>query len=421
MKRTSYDTAIIWLYANNKEHLLPEEFRKQIPSSTISDFRNRNYSNYYGYQHRNIIQQALDYHELYAKYEKLNKMLFCLSKSWISISKSILPIIHKNKHFSEQLINETQRLFTVLHKKTALKIFGFTPSGFQYRISKTLSCLGSPIELCIKRTAQQLSISETSKITQLFQNPKFKCWPMSSLYYEGLRGLNLNIGLSTFYKYAHLLNLSRKFIIPKEKKIGIQSEKPNEYLHVDTTFYHHLDSGKKAAIVFVSDNFSRFIMGYHVNLNHNSKNVYTALTGAIQTIHKHHPDHRCLTTLVADGGSENNNKTIDQLIQATKKPLFQKVIAKKDIAYSNSPIEAINKIAKRYLRFYKPRTLEELEKVVLFIIQDYNTLRPHGSLKGLTPLEAYSNKPPLDFKPQMKASRIARIQENKKNLCIKCG
>jgi hypothetical protein len=420
MKRTSYDTAIIWLYANQKEHLLPVEFRNRIPSSTISDFRNRNYSNYFGSEHRQIIQEALEYYELFSKYQKINSTLLTISKTWRTISKNVLPLLHKNKNISENLLNETQRLFSALSKKSALKIFGFTRSGFQYRIAKAISCTGSPIELCVKRIPQQLSNSETSKITELFQNPKFKCWPMSSLYYEGLRNLNLNIGLSTFYKYARLMNLSRKFIVPKELKVGIQSSRPNEYLHVDTTFYHHLDSGKKAAIVFVSDNFSRLIMGAHVNQNHNSKNVYIALSQAIQTIHTHHPGHHCLTTLVADGGSENNNQTIDELIQSTKKPPFQKVIAKKDIEYSNSPIEAINKIAKRYLRYLKPRTIQELEKIVLFIIEDYNTYRPHGALKGLTPLECYCNISPLDFKPQIKAARLTRRVENKKNQCYKC-
>ena len=420
MKRTTYDTAVVWLYANQKEHLLPEQFRNEIPSSTISDFRNRNYSKYHGHEHRHIIQHALDYHELYFKYRQLNKFVYTISKSWVALSKSLLPVLHKNKDFSELLLSETQRLLTVLPKKLSLKISGFTSSGFQYRIAKSLTCFGSPIELCVKRCPQQLTISETSKIRALFQNAKFNCWPMSSLYYEGLRKLGLNIGLSTFYKYARVMNLSRKFRVPNENKIGIQTVKPNECLHVDTTFYHHLDSGKKAAIVFVSDNYSRFIMGHHVNQNHNSKNVYIALSESIQTIHKYHPDHRCLTTLVADGGSENNNQTIDQLIKSTQKPPFLKVIAKKDIEFSNSPIEAINKIAKRYLRYYKPRTLEELEKVVLIIIEDYNTIRPHGSLKGLTPLESYSNVAPLDFKPQIKAARLTRIHENRLNRCYKC-
>lgn len=202
MKRTTYDTVVVWLYANQKEHLLPIEFRKSIPSSTISDFRNRNYSNYYGCEHRQIIQQALDYHELFFKYHKLNRTLLTISKTWRMVSKNILPILHKDKKFSGKLLNETQRLFGATSKKSALKIYGFSQSGFQYRIAKAISCLGSPIELCVKRIPHQLSTSETSKITALFENPKFKCWPMSSLYYEGLRNFNLNICLSTFYKYA---------------------------------------------------------------------------------------------------------------------------------------------------------------------------------------------------------------------------
>ena len=49
--------------------------------------------------------------------------------------------------------------------------------------------------------------------------------------------------------------------------------------------------------------------------------------------------------LIADGGSENNNIYVDELL--TKNPnTLTKLIAQKDISFSNSMVEAINKILK---------------------------------------------------------------------------
>ncbi|WMJ74869.1 hypothetical protein RCC89_17125 [Cytophagaceae bacterium ABcell3] len=67
----------------------------------------------------------------------------------------------------------------------------------------------------------------------------------------------------------------------------------------------------------------------------------------------HYPDFLC-ATLVADGGSENHAVTVSQLLETTPDPKITKVVALKDIAFSNSPVEAVNKVMKRYLRYYDP-------------------------------------------------------------------
>jgi putative transposase len=89
--------------------------------------------------------------------------------------------------------------------------------------------------------------------------------------------------------------------------------------------------------------------------------------------------------LVADGGSENHSITVQKLLESSKNPEIHKIIARKDITFSNSPIEAINKIMKHYLRSHKPDNLEDLQLLLPKIISDYQHQRPHGSLKGLIP------------------------------------
>lgn len=76
----------------------------------------------------------------------------------------------------------------------------------------------------------------------------------------------------------------------------------------------------------------------------------------------------------------------------------------------------------RYLRHYQPRTLKALEQVTALFAHDYGSLRPHGSLKGLIPMEAYT-RPGLamDFRQRIREARASRIEENRKVNCAICS
>jgi hypothetical protein len=54
---------------------------------------------------------------------------------------------------------------------------------------------------------------------------------------------------------------------------------------------------------------------------------------------------------------------------------------------------------------------EILKNTLQKVIQDYN-LRPHASLKGLTPTEVYNNQH-LDLRVDLYATHKLRIQHNK--------
>jgi len=124
---------------------------------------------------------------------------------------------------------------------------------------------------------------------------------------------------------------------------------------------------------------------------------------------------------VNDGGSENNNNSVTEYLEGIEVPTFIQLIAKKTIRSSNSSIEAINKIYKEFLRYKRPKTLEELKVVTDEFVQQYNFIRPHGSLTGLTPFEAYTNHAPLDFSEAISQARKNRILSNKLSACKRCG
>ena len=66
--------------------------------------------------------------------------------------------------------------------------------------------------------------------------------------------------------------------------------------------------------------------------------------------------------------------------------------------------------------------MEHLKKVLRFFIEDYNYRKPHGSLNGLTPDEAWMGlTPDIEFRTKLLAkAKQHRLTENRTNLCHKC-
>jgi len=302
----------------------------------------------------------------------------------------------------------------------ALKIAGLTTHAFHYHLNKLkYLCHDSVWAACLRRHPLQLSFKEVNIMKQLLNDERFICWPVSSIAYFAQRTELLAVSLSTWYKYLPKISFKKKIRPEKETQTGLITTAPNQFLHVDTTFWN-IEHDVKAAIVFVTDNFSKAILGWSVSLQKNAGNVKCALDHAIQTIHQYHPDHLC-TILMADGGTENHNTTIHELLKNTPQPEITKIIAQKDISFSNAPVEAINKIIKNYLRHHNPSTLPLLIKCIRSIVYDYSFIRPHGSLNGATPMEVYTNQQ-LNINPKafMIQSKTERIEQNRKHTCRIC-
>jgi len=420
-KRSQYDTSIVYLYYHNKEHLLSESLRRSIPYSTIATWRNNDPStSYIGHEIRPKLNEAFQYIELIHERDGLKKTLNVITKTWINIAHIVNPFLSKHKQHKEIVINEVQRLCTALPKRTALKLAGLSAQAFQYRLNKLkYLCHDSVWAACMRKHPLQLSFKEVSIMKSLLNDERFICWPVSSIAWYAIRNHILGISLSTWYKYLPQIGYKKKVKPDKEVHTGLATTAPNQFLHVDTTFWN-IENDSQAAIVFVSDNFSKAILGWSVSLKKNAENVKSALDAAINTIHQYHPEHLC-TMLMADGGKENHNTTIHELLKNTPQPDITKIIAQKDISFSNAPIEAINKIIKVYLRTYKPNTLIQVIECIRLAVNDYCLVRPHGSLNGATPMEIYTNQQVIiNTKSFMMQSRTERIEQNRKHSCGIC-
>ena len=421
-QRRKYDSHIVWLYNNGKEDLLPADFRRTIPDSTAFDWRNNDYTSFYGSEFRYMQQEAFQWYELYHQHKSLEKVQRVIARVWVSVSKRVMPLLHAAKEQQECILNATQQLCTVLPKRLVLRLTHLSAPAFSYRLQKLkTTCGSSPLSLCFKRHPQQLALNEVRTIKEQVSLPEFACWPLVSIYYKALREGSLNIALSTFYKYVALLGLQRKRAV-RQKHIPSRAPatQPNQFLHVDTTFIPIEHGSIKAAAVFVTDSYSKAILGWSVSEKHGAENVIGALDMALRTIAQYHPNLAC-ATLVADGGRENHAILVNEYLAAHDPPTIDKVIAFKNVTFSNSQAEAINRVIKEYIRHHNPENMVQLHNCIEHSVSDYSFCRPHGTLKGLIPMEVYQHQhPDMDFRARFAAARVLRREQNKKINCQSC-
>ena len=277
-------------------------------------------------------------------------------------------------------------------------------------------CSDSILKKCFRKYPNQLTNREVYSLKKLFDDPKTKYWPLASVYYDAFRRKIISFKLRTFYKYALILGISKP--LPKSRrcknKTGIRASAPNKLLHSDLTIFKTVDN-IKVYIYIVMDNFSRKILSYRASLSYSAKLAFECLKDAYEThILPTQPEFD--VELMVDGGSEVNNSTVDSYIKTVS---VKKIIAQHDVSFSNSMVEAVNKILKyNYLFREDIQDFESCCKYLENFIPDYNE-RPHCSLSGLTPNEAYSgvNVDYHEVSEQVKSARIVRILTNQVYNC----
>jgi len=126
--------------------------------------------------------------------------------------------------------------------------------------------------------------------------------------------------------------------------------------------------------------------------------------------------------LLVDGGPENYNSAVDGFVD-DKAVSLKRLLAQTDIIFSNSMVEAVNKVVKyQFLFHHDIADFNALERYLVFVVPDYNN-RPHSGLGGCTPKQIMTGQyPDYDIiAAQMKMARIKRIEQNRKAGCGVCG
>lgn len=156
---------------------------------------------------------------------------------------------------------------------------------------------------------------------------------------------------------------------------GVEFTYINQAWSSDITYYQIGD--KFYYLTFIIDLFSRRIVGYSV-----SGSLTTEQT-SLPALKMAVTDRRPPSTLIfhSDGGGQYYSKAF---LEFTKDKLKNSMC---EMAYENPNAERINgTIKNQYLKGYNPMSYGSLVKMTQRAVYNYNTVRPHKSLKKMTPI-----------------------------------
>lgn len=414
MKKKKYDTSVVMLYLLKQEHSLPKEFRQKIPYSTISSWRKSAYENYEGSQFRFLFDENWDVIRLKHENQKLKSTLRAISQSYLLLKTELekfIKVEKKNKDFQNKLVLAVSQLRKHLSLELTLKLlFTHRNQFYEWAVASRHNCSHSFNALCLRRYPRQLQRKEVDKLKSMLSSPKYENWPIVSIAAQGLRNKEIVASLYSWYKYARILNLPHESCKKTTKQVGLIALKPNEYLHVDTTYYPISGTGK-ACITIVMDNYSKMILGFAVEERLSITLIQFAIKSALTPILQQQGGVH--SYLVSDGGWENTSPAMNQFITGLKEYRLSKITALKDIQFSNSPVEAIHKILKgRYLRNKVFETVQGLANFLKDAIHDYNYKRPHYKHFPKTPAEVYFN---IDLKINFNKRKLKAVEKRVKN------
>jgi len=421
--KNKYDSSVVFLYATGNENLLPLDFRRSIPYSTISTWRKSDLGKYQGHEFRYHFDNAFKSQQWLMEAKKLKQTLLALSRCWIALRSNITPALlkgRKDMELRKRVLLSIEYLSKHLKIEQVLKLFGIHKAMYdQWILESKFTCFDSYTSLCVKRHPHQLHLKEIEKIRKALFNPKFDYWPIVAIQSHYLRKKRVMASLDSWYKYANLLGRKRKLVKKSMKTVGLQADYPNQYWHLDTTYYP-MANGSFAYITVMMDNYSKMILGYYVGSTLRQSNVRRTIKRSLKTINQH--PVKTKSYLVADGGRENHNKEVDKFIELLRTHNIVKIRSLKDIKYSNSPIEAVHRTVKgRYLKNRKFFSIRELDRFLKFVVNDYNMLRPHYKHRPRTPHEVYFGKPlGFNVKNRLKKAHKLRVENNKCAKCIQC-
>ncbi len=122
--------------------------------------------------------------------------------------------------------------------------------------------------------------------------------------------------------------------------------------------------------------------------------------------------------MIADGGPENDNFRIQNLIRHSKSLVhIQLKIAQKDVAFSNSMIEGTFKTLQQHLRKRGEIFSYTINKEMQYFVTDYNHIRLHYAHLIYTPDELHDNPQCINAKPVLERINKERLANKRKSCC----
>ena len=414
-----YDTRLKYMVRYN---ILPDKYLNQIPASNISRWKKEAAHKYFGHD---IAAQHYEQLQRFAHDDKARKLM----KAYWNIEDTFRKVFTAADKCRELLreqgeivVDTIQAVKPALGLDKALDWFAISKATFQrWLFDIKVQCNASYFGDCVRFNPTQLTRVEVSSMHSMLTSVTFREWPVTSIAYYAMRNNIVSAGLNSWYRVQHLLAVDRsRAVSPKSfRKTGIRAREPDEYWHADVS-QMRLADGSLAFIYLVVDNFSRLPLAWR---------LAKVKSGAIlrDTLQKAYDFFRQYKAgkgikLIVDGGSENNNQVVEDFISKDDTSI-DKYIARMDTHFSNSMVEAVFNISKNnYLYHRNIRNFEDLQEHLAQVMHDLRYVRPHGSLKGLIPFEAWQQKKPdsLSYRQKLDEARQKRLQYHQNNGCKGC-
>jgi len=349
----------------------------------------------------------------------------CRLRKLVEIARALCPngfnkekVIQKST--KQRIISEIKICQKFCKTNYCLKLIGLSRATY-YRWLSDIKVCELKNGICEKRTASQLTNLEINKMYELVVAKKYSHMSIQPLHFYAQKIGVLFCSVQTWYKYINYFDWKRARK-KKEKiiyKTGIRANKPNELWHIDVTEFK-LPFGITIYIQAVIDNFSRYILSWSFSIKADGLNTALNIAKAREKALELGLTNK--TTIMMDGGGENNNDIVDQIIY---KRNLQRLIAKVDIHYSNSIIEALFRSLKHNFLFHQlPKTPRALKRKVNFYFNQHNDVIPHNAHKGATPREKILNQWSIKNEIFLKTKRQEALQKRRslpvRKTCRQC-
>jgi transposase InsO family protein len=420
----SYHSAVKTSYSLGiQNQVLPYSFLKTIPCSTTQNWKEIPADKFVGGEFATQIETDLEQLKIILD-ERLRKMriaFYCFARLYLTIiefvgKKNFEKIILQNKETVIDLVNNLPMEFNRDLVCRFLQI-----SSHQFKIwnsNRLYRCLFTAIGYCRKRFPNQISQKEINVLKSLMSRKRFHTWSVASVWGYAVKKCHISMSRASWYRYCLGLGISekRKPENKPRKKGSVKATCPNQIWHIDVTEFVTADN-VKFYIHTVLDNFSRKIIAYTISRDKTAKTRLISLKQAIFSQFKTLLSNQDLD-LIADGGAENDNFRVRNLIRNSKSLVnIQLKIAKRDVSFSNSMIEGNFKILKQFLRKRGAIFSHTIYKEIDFFFRDYNQVKPHYQHWIYTPDEVHYNPECLNFKPVLERINKERQESNRKSCC----
>lgn len=317
------------------------------------------------------------------------------------------------------VIRAVERARSVLKLKTALGIVGLSPSRFHAWQRAERACDLDDHASCPKTSPHRLTTDEIQTIKEMVTSTDHRHVSTGTLAILAQRMGRVFASPTTWHKLVRERGWRRPRlrVHPSKPKVGIRASRPDEAWHIDTSIIRLVD-GTKAYLCAVIDNFSRRILSWRVSGRFDPANTVAILLDAARSSVRQRDEP---PMVLADGGSENVNGNVDELISSG---LLKRVLAMTEIRFSNSMIEAWWRTLKhQWLFLHTLDSVEKVRRLVEFYVAEHNGRLPHSAFRGQTPEEMYFGRGddiPDELDAGKKAARQKRLEANRVLACAVC-